>query len=757
MPLSRRSIRILVALVAILAAQASPIRAQQKAIALADLYEPGKATAFGGRPIAGLVWQDGSHYVWPRPANVGVDWLKADAVTGGTQPLFEQDKMAAALAKLPDISRDEATRLSHARGLTFNPTWTGAMLPIANDLYYFPFGANTVTRLTSEDGEEDVATFSPDGTQVAFVRKGNLFVVDVATARERAITTDGGPEILNGRLDWVYEEELYGRGRPRSYWWSPDSQTLAFLQLNEKPVPQFTVVDEIPYHLDIETWAYPKAGDPNPTVKLGMVSAAGAAVQWADTSKYTPADLLIVNVGWKPDSRSVFYQVQNREQSWLDLNVTDRATGNSRTVLRETSKTWVNCNNFGCQDDEANPISLRDGSFLWTSERSGWRHLYLYKDDGTLVRPVTSGKWEVRVVHGVDEDRGWIYFSGTERSYIGLDVYRVKMDGSGFQRLSSSEGTHAATFSPGWSFYLDRWSDVRTPPQTRLHQADGREARVLDENRVTALNEYRLSKPEFLQVRTRDGFVMEAMMIRPPDFDPGRKYPVYQFVYGGPHSQTVLNRWSSENMFHQLLTQQGVIVWVCDNRTASGKGVESTAPVFRRFGESELKDVEDGIAWLKRQPYVDSNHIGIHGWSYGGFLTTYALTHSTIFAMGIAGGTVSDWRDYDTIYTERFLQTPQNNPNGYNQSSPRFFAENLHGRLLLIHGSIDDNVHTQNTLQLAYELQREGKSFELMLYPRSRHGIVDPQLNYHMRSMMVRFILEGLKPAGPAAKSSSSR
>lgn len=746
-----RSVGILLAMTAVVAAPPSPVQAQQKALTLSDLYEPSRATAFGGRPIAGLVWQDDSHYVWPKPTNGGVDWLTADAVTGGTQPLFEQDKMEAALAKLPGMSRDEARRLSHARGLVFNPNWTGAMLPIAHDLYYYPFGANAVTRLTTEDGEEDVATFSPDGKLVAFVRKGNLFVVDVAAARERAVTADGGPEILNGRLDWVYEEELYGRGRPRGYWWSPDSKTLAFLQLNEKPVPQFTVVDEIPYHLGIETRAYPKAGDPNPTVKLGLVSASGDAVQWADTGKYAATEFLIVNVGWKPDGRAVFYQVQNREQSWLDLNVADRATGSSRTVLRETSQTWVNCGNFGCQDDEGNPIWLGDGSFLWPSERTGWRHLYLYKEDGTLVRPVTSGKWEVRIVHGIDEGRGWIYFSGTERSYIGQDVYRVKIDGSGFQRLSGPEGTHAANFSPAWSFYIDRWSDVRTPPQTRLHQADGRDARVLDENRVTALNEYRLSKPEFLQVRTRDGFVMEAMMIRPPDFDPGRKYPVYQFVYGGPHSQTVLNRWSAENMFHQLLAQQGIIVWVCDNRTASGKGAESAWPVFRRFGESELNDVEDGIAWLKRQPYVDVNRIGIHGWSYGGFLTSYALTHSTIFAMGIAGGAVSDWRDYDTIYTERYLQTPQNNPSGYSESSPRFSAHNLHGRLLLIHGAIDDNVHTQNTLQLAYELQRNGIPFELMLYPRSRHGITDPQLNYHMRSMMVRFILDNLKPAGAAA------
>ena len=751
MPLSKRRAALLVTASAVLVTSVVSIRAQRKSLTLADLYDPSRAIAFGGRPIGGLNWQTDARYIWPRPGSSGVDWISVDAAGGEAQPLYDTARMEAALAKLPGVSSDQARRASRSRALIFSPNWTGALLTIDADLYSYSFGAGEATRLTTEAGEEEVASFSPNGRLVAFVRNGNLFVVDPAAPQERALTTDGGREILNGRLDWVYEEELYGRGNDRSYWWSPDSTALAFLQLNEKPVPEFTVVDDLPYYPNLETWDYPKAGDPNPTARLGIVSASGGPLTWADTSKYAAIDFLIVNVAWHPDSRSVFYQIQNREQSWLDLTAADRAAGSSRTVLRETSKTWVNCGNLGCQDDDANPIWLRDGSFLWFSERSGWRHLYRYQEDGTLVRPVTSGRWEVRVVHGVDEPRGWIYFSGTERSPIGQDVYRIKLDGTGLQRLSSADGLHAANFSTAFSYYIDRWSDVRTPPQTRLHQADGRQLRVLDENRVAALSDYRLSTPEFLQVKARDGFVMEAMMIKPPDFDPRRKYPVYQFVYGGPHLQTVFNRWSPEHMFLQLLAQQGIIVWECDNRTASGKGAESTWPVFRRFGESELRDLEDGLSWLRQQPYVDGARIGIHGWSYGGFLTAYALTHSTLFTMGIAGGTVSDWRNYDTIYTERYLQTPQSNPEGYRESSPRFFADSLHGRLMLIHGMIDDNVHVQNTLQLAYELQRANKPFELMLYPRSRHGITDPQLVYHMRTNMLRFILDNLRPSAASA------
>src|SRR6185436_19507608 len=291
------------------------------------------------------------------------------------------------------------------------------------------------------------------------------------------------------------------------------------------------------------------------------------------------------------------------------------------------------------------------------------------------------------------------------------------------------------------------WSDVNTPSQVRLHRNDGSEVRVIAENSVAALTQFKLSKPEFVQVTTRDAFVMEAMMIKPPDFDPSRRYPVYQFTYGGPHSQQVRDSWrGTEGMYHQLLAQKGIIVWVCDNRTASGKGAESTWQVYRNFGELELRDIEDGLAWLKKQPYVDASRIGIHGWSYGGYMTSYALTHSTSFAMGIAGGTVSDWRDYDTVYTERYMGTPEDNPDGYRRSSPRFAAADLHGALMLIHGTIDDNVHVANTLQLAYELQKAQKPFRLMLYPKSRHGVTDPAQIHHLRTMMFNFILETLKP-----------
>ena len=722
--------------------------AQERLLSIDALYDPETRIDFSGAPASRLTWISDTHYLQstrdPDAQRTGL--MTVEAATGETEPLFDAAKMESAFAALPGITAGEAQRLARRRSYTMNRARTATVLTIAGDLYYYEFGADRATRLTFSPGDEEEVSFSPDGATVLFVRSHNLYVVGLESGREHALTTDGSAELLNGKLDWVYQEEIYGRGIYRGYWWSPDSSRIAFLQLNEEPVPEFTVIDHLPYRLGVETWDYPKAGDPNPTVKLGVVTVAGGTPTWIDTDEYAPIQFLIVGVDWTPDSRQVVYQVQDREQTWLDLKLGDAGTGKSSTLFRETTAAWVNVN--------GGPVWLSDGSFLWLSERSGWKHIYHYAADGALIRQVTDGPWEVRTLHGVaadaaDEDGGWIYFSGTERSHIGSDVYRVKLDGSGLMHLSAAAGTHQANFNPSFTRYIDTWSDVTTPPQVRLHRADGGELRVIDDNPVTVLSEYRLAQPAFLQVQTRDGFVMEAMMIKPPDFDPSRRYPVYQHTYGGPHLQQVRNAWGGTTyLYHQMLAQKGIIVWICDNRTASGKGAVSTWPVYRNFGELELRDIEDGIAWLTEQPYVDASRIGINGWSYGGYMVSYALTHSAIFAMGIAGGSVTDWRDYDTIYTERYMQMPQNNPDGYRKSSPRFAAQDLNGQLLLLHGMIDDNVHVQNTLQFAYELQQAGKPFDMMLYPKSRHGIADPSLVKHMRTRMVDFIMKHLAPDG---------
>jgi len=715
-------------------------QAQQKLLTIDDIFDPAKRVNFNGTTPTIRWLKDGNHYLVTNEASRrDVPRLqKVNAATGETTPFFDAAKMQAAFEALPGVSAADARQLANRGNYSMNPAETAALINWANDLFYYEFGSDRAIRLTSTPEPEVGEGFSPDGKMISFVRENNLYVEDLGMQRrERALTRDGSAKILNGRLDWVYQEELYGRGNFGAYWWSPDSTTIVFLRFDETPVPEFTVVDHIPWYQNVEVTAYPKAGAPNPVVKLGIVNASGGDIRWVDTFKYQPADFLISRVAWTPDSKNVVFQAQNREQTFLDVNFADARDGKSRNVIHESSKAWVAINE--------NPIWLKDGSFLWASERNGWEHLYHYAADGKLLRQVTDGKWEIGTIEGVDEENGFVYFTATKDNPIAPNGYRIKLDGSGMTRLTASEGAHRMDVSPAYNYFIDSWSDLNTPAQVRLYDASGKLVRVLAENKVDALKQYKLGSAELMQVKTRDGFVMEAMMIKPPDFDPSKKYPVMSFTYAGPHAPQVRNAWGSTTyMWHQLLAQKGYIIWVCDNRTASGKGLESTWPVYKNFGELELRDIEDGLTWLKSQAYVDGSRIGIWGWSYGGFMTSYALTHSQSFKIGIAGGSVTDWRDYDSIYTERYMGTPQNNPEGYKKSSPVNAAKDLHGKLLLIHGAIDDNVHMQNTMQFVYELQKAGKQFELMLYPKQRHGVTDPLLLKHMRQMMTDFILKNL-------------
>lgn len=709
---------------------ALPLFAQKKALTLDAIYHPEEKLAFGGAVQSGFEWLDDSTFVWPQKDVKGefVAWRVYDVKSGKDSALFDAAKFEKALTAL-GVPAADAKKMATSDDLEFDAKKDGIVVSIHDDLYFYAPKKGTAVRLTTAPGKEEEPAFSPDGQRVAFVRNNDLYVVDLS-GREIRLTTDGSAEILNGKLDYVYQEEVYGRGEWRAFWWSDDSSRIAYLQLDERPVPEFTVVDHIPYRLDLNVYDYPKAGDPNPGVKLFTVAANGGKPVAVDTSRYSAGEHLIVNVAWAP-SGELTHQVQNREQTWLDLNIATPADGKSRTILRETTKAWV--------EPLGGAEWLEDGSFLWQSERSGWRHVYHYKADGTLVRQVTSGEWEVRDVHGADSQ--YVYFSGTERSPIGLDVYRVKLDGTGMQRLSDAAGKHTAAFNPSLTRYVDKWSDIRTPDQIRVHANDGKVVRVVDENRVALLAEHELPQPEFLQIKTRDGFTMEALMIRPPDFDPAKKYPVYQYLYGGPHAQQVLNQWRGQFMlFNQLIAQQGVVVFMVDNRTASGKGAVSTWPVYKNFGESELRDEEDAIAWLKTQPYIDGDRILIHGWSYGGFMVLYAMTHSESFKAGIAGGPVTDWRDYDSIYTERYMLMPQNNPDGYRKSSPRFDAKDLHGNLLLLHGTTDDNVHVQNTIQMAHELQQLGTPFEMMVLPKTKHSVSEKKTLYFMQKTVLEFV-----------------
>lgn len=709
----------------------------RKPLTLEVLYHPEQKVNFNGVCPPRLDWmKDGRHYLrWNEEGSVLLE--KVEAASGQARPWLDASRLEAALEALPGFTSAEARRAVREGKLAVSPTEEALLLEYSHDLFFYDLQEGTARRLTHSPEEEREAEFSPDGRLVAFVRENDLYLVSTREGREVRLTRDGSREVLHGILDWVYQEEIYGRGNFRGFWWSPDSRRLAYLQLIETGVPETTVVHHRGVHPRLEVLPYPKAGDPNPRARLAVYSLAESRHRWIDLSAYDPTDLLLVQVGWKPDGSRIVFQVQNREQTWLDLNLADPESGQVQHLLRETTPAWVNLLDP--------PWWLQDGGFLWQSERTGWRHLYRYGPGGELQKSLTEGEWEVRSLEGVDEEEGWIYLTATRDSPVETHLYRVGLDGGSWQRLSQTPGWHSPRFNRQASLYIDVWSDLHTPPQVSLHRADGSRVRTLEANPVPALEEYQLSSPEFLQVPARDGFLLEALLIRPPDFDPSRRYPVLAYVYGGPHAPRVQHQWGRETyLWHQYLAQQGYLIWICDNRSASGKGARSVWPVSHHFGESELRDIEDGLDWLAAQPYVDSSRIGIWGWSFGGYLTAYALTHSSRFKVGIAGAPVTDWHLYDSIYTERYMGRPQRNPEGYRKSSVLEAAPRLQGKLLLIHGTIDENVHLQNTLRLVHELQKADKPFELMLYPETRHAVSDPKLLYHVRRLMTRFLLENL-------------
>src|SRR5436305_1567545 len=431
--------------------------AQEKLLTVEDIYDPAKKVNFSGPPPASIEWLgDGEHYLQSGTEHkmerggvliLTTQLMKVDARTGEAAPFFDAARMEAALRKLPAVSADDARKLAHRASYKLNPAQTAVVINFNLDLIYYELNSDTATRLTTDPEEEFEEDFSPDGRMVSFVRRNDLYVIDLATRRERRLTQTGSETTLNGRLDWVYEEEVYGRGHKRGYWWSPDSARIAFLSLDEEPVHEFPVVDHIPRRQVLEDTPYPLAGDPNPLARLGVVGAEGGDTLWVDTATYEPTDLLIVRVAWSPDSRSVVFQAQNREQTFLDLNAGEAASGKSSRLFREKTRAWV-------EPSDDNPHWLRDGSFLWRSERTGWMHLYHYTAAGKLIKQLTEGKWEVRGLDGVDEQAGFVYFHGTEHSHIAEQVYRVRLDGTGLTRLTQTEGSHDASFNPAATLFV---------------------------------------------------------------------------------------------------------------------------------------------------------------------------------------------------------------------------------------------------------------------------------------------------------------
>lgn len=597
---------------------------------------------------------------------------------------------------------------------------------------------DSIVILGTADSNAELFRFNDAETRVAFATNKGIHFFDLESRMTRLVAAADEKHLL-GKLDWVYQEELYGRGNFKGFWWQPQGNSVAFLELDETPLLPFTVMDHMPVRGKSEFTNYPKSGDPNPTVRVGVVDSADPdSIVWVDLDRYKDDEILITGVTWSSNGQQLLIQVQNREQTWLDLVATDAKGQSLRVLFRDQTPAWI--------ESPGDPLFLNNGEFLWRSPRSGYSHIYRYDSHGKPIGPVTDGPWEVRSMLGVDDAKQFCYFTATRENAIDIHVYRADLGTGIVTRITDSPGTHAPDFSDDFEYFVDSWSDVSHPPQFSLKRNTGELVRRLSASSDDRLSYLDISEPEFLEIASENDQPMDAMLIKPPHFDPSKKYPVLIHIYAGPQAPRVRNRFDDAwYLWHQMLAQEGYVIWMCDNQSASFRSAKHVWPVHRNFASHEMSDIEIGVDWLKAQAWVDQDRIGIWGWSYGGYMTAYALTHSKSFKMGIAGAPVTDWKNYDSIYTERYMGRPQTNPEGYQSTSVLYDqAKNLHGKLLLIHGTIDDNVHLNNTIQFVKELQYAGKQFELMLYPSNRHSVRDKKQEAHLRHLMTEFVLKTL-------------
>jgi dipeptidyl-peptidase-4 len=602
---------------------------------------------------------------------------------------------------------------------------------------YFLFDLNT-KKLTKILEQVQEPTFSPDGKKIAFAKENNLFVYDILSKGINQITNDGKKnEVINGICDWVYEEEF---AFVRAFDWSTDSNKIAFIRFDESQVPEFSMnVFKKELYPTVETFKYPKAGEKNSTVSLHIYDLAKNSSKQVNLSNYS--DFYIARIKWTNDANVFSVQVLNRHQDNLDLLFVDSNLASYKIVLNEKDNAYV--------DVTDNLTFLKDNSFIWTSEKDGWNHIYLYDKTGKLKNQVTKGKWEVTAYYGFDEKTKSIFYQSTENGSIVRDVYKISLDGKKKTKLSSMNGTNAATFSPDFNFYINTFSSSSIPTRYSLNDSKtGNEVKVIEDNAALALKlkNYNLPAKEFFELTTEKGNKLNAWMIKPKDFDANKKYPVFMYQYSGPGSQEVANEWFNANDYwFMMLTQQGYIVACVDGRGTGFKGAAFKKYTQKELGKYEVEDQIDAAKVIGNYPYVDKSRIGIFGWSFGGFMASNCIMKGAeVFKTAIAVAPVTNWRFYDSIYTERYMQTPQENASGYDDNSPINHVSKLKGNFLLIHGTADDNVHVQNSMQMIEALVQANKQFDWAIYPDKNHGIYGGYTRIQLYNKMTNFIKEKL-------------
>lgn len=692
-----------------------------------------------GESIRGLkISPDGSRVTFLRGKEHDyerLDLWEYDLKSGQPKLLFDSDDLHQGDEKLSDEEKARRERLRFSGSGIVSYQWSkdgkALFFPLAGDIYYWRTGQKSARKVFSTPQFETDAKFSPKGNFISFIRDQNIVVLDLRNGKETALTVDGGGTIKNGMAEFVAQEEM---DRLTGYWWAPDESRIAYLRVDESPVKEVTRSEIYADKIKMIQQRYPFAGSDNATVKLGVVTVDGDSTKWVDLG--TETDFYLPRVKWTKSSDTLTYQWQSRDQKRLELRKVRIPELTQSTLLTESSKTWVNLN--------SDLKFLKNKKhFIWASEKDGYKHLYLYDLNGKLVRRLTRGKWVVDELEAVAENSGTVFFTGRKDTPIERHLYRVSLEGGEIRRVTGRKGFHDITFAKDGSKYIDNFSTVKSPPQVSLHGSDGSRVTWLLENKVDKdhpLFPYLADwiEPKFGHFTTNGGVKLYYRMYLPAGFEPTGKYPVLVYLYGGPGAQRVTNSWGRK--FSQYMAQQGYVVFTLDNRGSYNRGKAFEDPIHLHLGDVELQDQIEGVKFLHQYPWIDRERVGVHGSSYGGYMTLMALFKAPeYFKAGVSGAPVTDWTLYDTHYTERYLSTPQENPEGYKKSAVFDYATNLQGPLLIYHGMADDNVLFKNSTKLYKLLQDNNIWFSVMDYPGKKHRFQGKKTSMHRLNLVRRY------------------
>ena len=658
-----------------------------------------------------------------------------DTATSHSNLLVSATQLAAALGAAAPARRtqddDHPAIPAHLTDYAWSPEGRALLLITPISLVWLDLESGHGRTLVSGTEELSDAQLSPDGRYASFIRDHSLWLTTISTGASRRFTPPGTADLREGEPDWPYRNEI---GLRAAYWWSPDSSRIAYLETDDHATGKYNLRSADGHENSI---VYPLPGTPLPVVRLFLEPVSGGPRHPVEVDSAKPGYLPRVN--WTPDSRQLAVERLSRDQKNLDLLLIDAATGRSRVLLSDKDSYWINLND--------GPHFLRDSKrFVWPSERTGYRHLYLYDVTGRQLSQLTSGNWEVTSLDGIDEARGQLYFTSTQQSPLDRQIYRVNLDGSNLTPITQQKGTHQAFFSPGAQFFVDTFSTSATPPRQDVLHADGTLLTPINENPVPSLAAYNLPPVDFLTVKTHMGADLNALMIRPPGFDPSRKYPAIVYIAGGPGEQVVRNVWGGDTfLWLRMMAQKGYVIYAQDGAGTAGRGHLFEEPLHLRLSSLEMADQRDGVRYLRSLPYIDPTRVGIYGWGYGGFLVLHAMLDKPIaYKAGIAGAPVTDWRLYDAIFSERYLEDPVRNQDGYLDSMPTENAQNLTGSLLIVQGMTDEKVHVENSLILLNEFLETAKYPSAMFFPDRGHIFEDHEAKLALYRAMTDFFVKNL-------------